>query len=221
MCHLWYASHKFPRDHCTKETRLTSYLHPIDDSATPLQYSPLPPPYRPYRLVYIPPEIRHVQVTEQSPSLAHPMPETPRPFLILSDTGQFSPIQETPTNISLHTSPMGMPATVTKSLVGYSPSSVKRREPGVGETLMGCATLFLVGIILLSHSLLYRSVTALPGITHNSCTFNAYADTIKSTLVEENPTGVHFNLICCVLYMYSCLANFRSLEHGNVCETMG
>ncbi|MGI9057793.1 MAG: hypothetical protein ACR2H5_04375 [Ktedonobacteraceae bacterium] len=118
--------------------------------ATPLQYSPLPPPYRPYRLVYIPPEIRHVQGTERSPSLAHPMPETPRPCLMLNDTGQFSPIQETPPHISLPTSPMEMPATVPKSLVGYSPSSVKRREPGVGETLMGCATLFLVGIILLT-----------------------------------------------------------------------
>jgi hypothetical protein len=123
---------------------------PHGQSATTLQHSPLPPPYRPHRLVYIPPEIRHVQVTEQSASLTHPMPETPRPFLIFSDTGQFSPIQETPMNIFQYTSPMGMPTTITKSLVGYSPSSVKRREPGVVETLMGCATLFLVGIILLA-----------------------------------------------------------------------
>jgi len=119
-------------------------------SATPLQCSPLPPPYRPNRLVYIPPEIRHVQVTEQSPWLTRPMPETPRPFPLFSNTGQFSPIQETPMNVFLHTSPVGMSATFPKSLVGYSPSSVKRREPGVGETLMGCATLFLVGIILLA-----------------------------------------------------------------------
>lgn len=123
---------------------------PHGRSATPLQHSPLPPPYRPHRLVYIPPEIRHVRVTEQSPSLAHPIPETPRPFLILSNTGQFSPIQETPMNIFRYTSPMEMPATVTKSLVGYSPSSVERREPGSGETLMGCATLLLISIILLA-----------------------------------------------------------------------
>lgn len=123
---------------------------PYRQLATPLQCSPLARPYRPHRIVYIPPDIRHVQVTAQSPWLAHPMPETPRPFVMFSDTGQFSPIQETPTNIFLHTSSMGLPATLPKSLVGFSPSNVKRREPGVGETLMGCATLFLVGIILLA-----------------------------------------------------------------------
>lgn len=118
--------------------------------ATPFQCSPLPPPYRPHRLVYIPPEIGRIQVAEQSPWLTQPMPETPRPFPIFSNTCQFSPIQETPMNVFLYPSPMGKPATVTKSLVGYSPSRVERRAPGVGETLMGCATLFLVGIILLA-----------------------------------------------------------------------
>jgi hypothetical protein len=123
---------------------------PHGQSTTPLQCSPLPPPYRPNQLVYIAPEIRHVQVIEQPAWLSHSMSETPRPFQIFSNTGQFSPIQETPLNIFRYTSPKGKPATATKSLVGYSPSSVKRREPGAGEMLMGCATLFLVGIILLA-----------------------------------------------------------------------
>ena len=123
---------------------------PSRHSATLLQCSPLPQPYRPHQLVYIPPERRHVQVIEQSPWLAHPMPETPRPFRIVSDTDQFAPIQETPTNISLHISPIGMSATFPNTLVGLSLSNAKRHEPGVFEALMGCATLFLVGIILLA-----------------------------------------------------------------------
>ena len=123
---------------------------PYRQSATPLQYSPLAPPYRPNRLIYIPAEIRHVEVTEQLPWLTHPMPETPRPFPILSNTGQLSPIRKTSANFFQHTASIKIPTSVPVSLVGYSPSSVKRRDPGVGETLMGCATLFLVGIILLA-----------------------------------------------------------------------
>ncbi len=118
--------------------------------ATPRQFSPLPQLYRPRQVVYSPSERCPVQVHEQSPWLVQPLPETPRPFSIASDTGQFAPIQVTPTNISLHISPIGMSASIPNILVGYSPSNVKHHEPGVAETLMGCATLFLVGIILLA-----------------------------------------------------------------------
>lgn len=102
------------------------------------------------RRLYVPPA-KSSQAAEQSPWLSRSLPETPRPFPLSSDTGQFAAIQKTPANVFRPTATMGMPsasAALPHSLAGYT-SSTRRSDPGVGETLLGCATLFLVGIIVL------------------------------------------------------------------------
>jgi len=121
-------------------------------AVAPLQFSPQAQPQRPNRSVYIPPEMRYVRTAEQSPWFSHPLPETPRPFPLSSDTGQFASIQKTPANVFRPTATMGMPtasAALPHSLAGYIPSNTRRPDPGVGEILLGCATLFLVGIMVL------------------------------------------------------------------------
>lgn len=123
--------------------------------AAPLQFSPLAQPHRPNRSFYIPPEMRYVQTTEQSSWLSRPLPETPRPFPLTRDTGQFASIQKTPTNVFQPSITRGMPVasaastTLPHSQVGYTPTSTRRSDPGVGETLLGCATLLVIGIIVL------------------------------------------------------------------------
>ena len=118
--------------------------------ATPLQFSPLAQLHRPNRSAYIPPEIRYAPATEPSSWLSRSLPETPRPFPLTCDTGQFASIQKTPTTVFRPATKMSMPSALPHSLVGYNPSSVRRPDPGVAETLMGCATLFILGIVVLT-----------------------------------------------------------------------
>ena len=119
-------------------------------TTAPLQFSSLIQLQRPNRSAYIPPEIRYMPTAEPSSWLSHPLPETPRPFPLSSDTGQFTTIQKTPTNVFRPVARMSMPSALPHSLAGYTPSSVRRPDPGVAETLLGCATLFIVAILVLT-----------------------------------------------------------------------
>jgi hypothetical protein len=72
------------------------------------------------------------------------VPETPG---LLS--AELSPIREIQPDFLIRTSQMEIPATPPYSIPGYLASEVERQEPGVGETLLGCGMLFLLGIIAL------------------------------------------------------------------------
>jgi len=72
------------------------------------------------------------------------VPETPGLLSL-----ELSPIREIQPDILIRTSQMDIPATPPYSIPGYLASEVEREEPGVGETLLGCGMLFLLGIIAL------------------------------------------------------------------------
>jgi hypothetical protein len=68
---------------------------------------------------------------------------------------EMSPIQELRPDILIRTSQTEIPVTPSCSMpgypgyLGYLANEVKRQEPGVAETLLGCGLLFLAGIIVL------------------------------------------------------------------------
>ena len=78
------------------------------------------------------------------PLMSQGVPETPGLLSL-----ELSPIREIQPDILIRTSQMDIPATPACSIPEYLLSDVKRQEPGVGEALLGCARLFLIGIIFL------------------------------------------------------------------------
>jgi hypothetical protein len=61
-----------------------------------------------------------------------------------------APISDMQSPIVRQSSMMGVPKTPPCSIPGYFPRTSKDREPGIGETLLGCAILMLIGIALLA-----------------------------------------------------------------------
>ena len=106
------------------------------------------------RWVYIPPDIRRDTISQQSPSYpsyTYFLPQTPRSFPLYGATDQLSPVDDMMRNVSPHTSSMGIPSTdaIPRSLSGYYTISERRAGPGIGETLMGCASLLVLAIVVL------------------------------------------------------------------------
>ena len=125
---------------------------PMVPPALPLPpVSPLPQPYRPNRLVYIPPEIHRDAAQQQSPSYTYFLPQTPMPLPPYGEIDQLSPINDMMRNVSPYTSSMGIasPGAIPGSLPGYYSISKRRPDPGLGETLLGCASLLFLGVIVL------------------------------------------------------------------------
>lgn len=118
----------------------------------PSTSTPLPPTYRHHRLVYIPPEI-HRDTTEppSHSSITYFLPHTPK-LLPLNDaanqlsakTDKMHNVSAPPSSISMHGT-----STVLRTFSGHY-SAVKRRpDPSLGETLLGCTSLLIVGLVLL------------------------------------------------------------------------
>jgi hypothetical protein len=110
------------------------------------------------RWVYIPPEIRRDATSQQSPSYSsyrsytYFLPQTPRPLPLYGTTDQLSTVDDMMRNVSPHTSSMGIPpgtGSIPRSLSGYYSISERRPDPGMCETLMGCASLLFLGIMVL------------------------------------------------------------------------
>jgi hypothetical protein len=88
------------------------------------------------------------------------LPATPKPPLyipqmpgVLNHNHQLCPlvpISGMQSHIVRQASMTGVPKTPPCSIPGYFPRSSKEREPGIGETLLGCGTLMLIGIALLA-----------------------------------------------------------------------
>jgi len=73
------------------------------------------------------------------------VPETPGLLSL-----ELSPIREIQPDFLIRAPQMDIPATPPYSIPGYLASEVERQEPGVGETLLGCGMLLLLGIIALA-----------------------------------------------------------------------
>jgi hypothetical protein len=61
-----------------------------------------------------------------------------------------APISDMQSHIVRQASITGVPKTPPCSIPGYFPRTSKDREPGIGETLLGCGILMLIGIALLA-----------------------------------------------------------------------
>ncbi|HYK84240.1 MAG TPA: hypothetical protein VEV19_02660 [Ktedonobacteraceae bacterium] len=106
------------------------------------------------RWLYIPPEIRRDSAMQQSPSYpsyTYFLPQTPMPLPSYGETDQLSPVDDMMRNVSPYTSSMGIPGTgaIPRSLSGYYSISERRPDPGMGEILMGCASLLVLGVMVL------------------------------------------------------------------------
>ncbi len=60
------------------------------------------------------------------------------------------PVTGVPSNIAHSASVTGAPKTPPCSIPSYFPHKSKMQEPGIAETLLGCGTLMLIGIVLLA-----------------------------------------------------------------------
>jgi hypothetical protein len=76
--------------------------------------------------------------------------DTPRPLSPVQRATQLSPIGGMQRDVFTGSSQSrGIPDTPPYSIPGYFPVRADRQEPGVGETLMGCAVLLIVSIVVL------------------------------------------------------------------------
>jgi hypothetical protein len=127
------------------------------------------PAYRPVswshtqnQYVYIVPSLTQdpplsQQVIQQTDEFVSPvikLPSKPRTPVVPETPGllEMSPIQEMQPDIFIRTSQREIPVTPPCSMSGYPgylANKVKRQEPGVAETLLGCGLLLLAGIMVL------------------------------------------------------------------------
>ena len=119
------------------------YIAPSLTRLPAYQYPPLSQPTTQMPDEYISPVIK-LPANLHKPPMPQGVPETPGLLSL-----EFSPIREIQPDILIRTSEMGIPATPPCSIPGYLAREVKRQEPGVGEALLGCGMLFLIGIIAL------------------------------------------------------------------------
>jgi len=85
----------------------------------------------------------------QTPPAGQQAPQTPGLLSFANATGQWSPITETQQGLPIKSSQMRGPVTAPCSIPGYYTTRYKRQEPRMGETLLGCGMLLLLGIIIL------------------------------------------------------------------------
>ena len=120
------------------------YIAPSLTRLPAYQYSPLWQQMTQTSDEHIAPVIK-LPAKLRKPLMQQGVPETPG---LLS--AELSPIREIQPDFLIRTSQMDIPATPPYSISGYLASEVERQEPGVGETLLGCGMLFLLGIIALA-----------------------------------------------------------------------
>jgi hypothetical protein len=76
--------------------------------------------------------------------------DTPRSLSLVKRPAQLSTSKDMPRDFSPGTArSRGIPDTPPYSIPGYFPARSNGQEPGVGETLLGCAVLLVVSIIVL------------------------------------------------------------------------
>ena len=119
------------------------YIAPSLTRLPAYQYSPLWQQMTQTSDEHIAPVIK-LPAKLRKPLMQQGVPETPG---LLS--AELSPIREIQPDFLIRTSQMDIPATPPYSIPGYLASEVECQGPGVGETLLGCGMLFLLGIIAL------------------------------------------------------------------------
>jgi hypothetical protein len=112
------------------------------------QHSPIPRQVTQRLDGHIAPAIR-LPAKPQKPPAGQQAPQKPGLLSFANATVQRSPITATQHELPITPPQMRIPVTPPCSIPGYYTTRYKSQEPRMGETLLGCAMLLLVGIIVL------------------------------------------------------------------------
>ncbi|MFL5626836.1 MAG: hypothetical protein ACJ788_14730, partial [Ktedonobacteraceae bacterium] len=78
------------------------------------------------------------------------IPQPPGPLNYMRQSFPPAPVTGVPSNRTPRESLTEVSKTPPCSIPGYFPRKSKLQEPGIAETLLGCGTLMLIGIVLLA-----------------------------------------------------------------------
>jgi hypothetical protein len=92
-----------------------------------------------------------------TPGPARYIPQPPGPLNYMRQSFPPAPVTGVPSNRTPRESLTEVSKTPPCSIPGYFPRKSKLQEPGIAETLLGCGTLMLIGIVLLA-ALYYLSL---------------------------------------------------------------